>query len=261
MQGPIYYDVASFIWHARAGYSDQLKEKMLDEYLEALAAYMTIDRESFTHTLRIFVLFRTMQILGAYGFRGLVEQKAAFVVSIPDAISSLVAQLESPFAPYPYLDSVLRQLTTLDKFKAQVSDGKLEVRVSSFSFKKGIPQDLSGNGGGYVFDCRSIHNPGRYAPYKSLTGRDKPVIDFLEEDGEILGFLEHVYGVVDPHVETYASRGFTSLMVSFGCTGGQHRSVYCAEHLAHHLADKYPNVRIRLTHREQTAYPAQIFNL
>ena len=261
MQGPIYYDVASFIWHARAGYSDQLKEKMLDEYLEALAAYMTIDRESFTHTLRIFVLFRTMQILGAYGFRGLVEQKAAFVVSIPDAISSLVAQLESPFAPYPYLDSVLRQLTTLDKLKAQVSDGKLEVRVSSFSFKKGIPQDLSGNGGGYVFDCRSIHNPGRYAPYKSLTGRDKPVIDFLEEDGEILGFLEHVYGVVDPHVETYASRGFTSLMVSFGCTGGQHRSVYCAEHLAHHLADKYPNVRIRLTHREQTAYPAQIFNL
>ena len=261
MQGPIYYDVASFIWHARAGYSDQLKEKMLDEYLEALAAYMTIDRESFTHTLRIFVLFRTMQILGAYGFRGLVEQKAAFVVSIPDAISSLVTQLESPFAPYPYLDSVLRQLTTLDKFKAQVSDGKLEVRVSSFSFKKGIPQDLSGNGGGYVFDCRSIHNPGRYAPYKSLTGRDKPVIDFLEEDGEILGFLEHVYGVVDPHVETYASRGFTSLMVSFGCTGGQHRSVYCAEHLAHHLADKYPNVRIRLTHREQTAYPAQIFNL
>ena len=261
MQGPIYYDVASFIWHARAGYSDQLKEKMLDEYLEALAAYMTIDRESFTHTLRIFVLFRTMQILGAYGFRGLVEQKAAFVVSIPDAISSLVAQLESPFAAYPYLDSVLRQLTTLDKLKAQVSDGKLEVRVSSFSFKKGIPQDLSGNGGGYVFDCRSIHNPGRYAPYKSLTGRDKPVIDFLEGDGEILGFLEHVYGVVDPHVETYASRGFTSLMVSFGCTGGQHRSVYCAEHLAHHLADKYPNVRIRLTHREQTAYPAQIFNL
>ena len=133
--------------------------------------------------------------------------------------------------------------------------------MASFSFKKGIPQDLSGNGGGYVFDCRSIHNPGRYAPYKSLTGRDKPVIDFLEEDGEILGFLEHVYGVVDPHVETYASRGFTSLMVSFGCTGGQHRSVYCAEHLAHHLADKYPNVRIRLTHREQTAYPAQIFNL
>jgi RNase adaptor protein for sRNA GlmZ degradation len=119
---------------------------------------------------------------------------------------------------------------------------------------------MSGNGGGYVFDCRSIHNPGRYAPYKALTGKDEPVIRFLEEDGEIIQFLEHVYGVVDPHVETYASRCFTSLMVSFGCTGGQHRSVYCAEHLAHHLASKFPNVRIRLTHREQAAYPPQLFN-
>ena len=251
MQGPIYYDVASFIWHARAGYSHEQKEQMLDEYLKALSEYVPVDRSAFVERLRLFVLFRTMQILGAYGFRGLVEQKAAFVVSIPDAISSLAAQLESPFADYPYLDSVLRQLSALPKFQQQVSDGKLEVRVSSFSFKKGIPQDFSGNGGGYVFDCRSIHNPGRYVPYKSLTGRDKPVIDFLEEDGEILGFLEHVYGVVDPHVETYSSRGFTSLMVSFGCTGGQHRSVYCAEHLAHHLAEKYPDVRVRLVHREQ----------
>ena len=110
---------------------------------------------------------------------------------------------------------------------------------------------MTGNGGGYVFDCRSIHNPGRYEPYKKLTGRDEPVIRFLEDDGEIIGFLEHVYGVVDPHVETYSRRGFTSLMVSFGCTGGQHRSVYCAENLAHHLAEKYPDIRVRLIHREQ----------
>lgn len=251
MQGPIYYDVASFIWHARAGYSQELKEQMLDEYLNALAAYIHVDKDDFTKTLKLFVLFRTMQILGAYGFRGLVEHKAAFVVSIPDAMSSLASQLESPLDEYPYLDSVLHRLCALPKFQALVSDARLEVKVSSFSYKKGIPQDLSGNGGGYVFDCRSIHNPGRYAPYKSLTGRDKPVIDFLEEDGEIIGFLDHVYGVVDPHVETFASRGFTSLMVSFGCTGGQHRSVYCAEHLAHHLAEKYPDVRVRLVHREQ----------
>ena len=251
MQGPVHYDVASFIWHARAGYSQEQKEQMLDEYLNALNAYVSVDKATFIETLRLFVLFRTMQILGAYGFRGLVEQKAAFVVSIPDAISSLASQLESSFDEYPYLISVLRQLISLPKFQIPASDGKLEVKVSSFSFKKGVPQDLSGNGGGYVFDCRSIHNPGRYAPYKSLTGRDKPVIDFLEEDGEIVGFLDHVYGVVDPHVETFASRGFTSLMVSFGCTGGQHRSVYCAEHLAHHLAEKYPDVRVRLVHREQ----------
>ena len=251
MQGPIYYDVASFIWHARAGYSQELKMKMLDAYLDALSAYVSIGREEFIDTLRLFVLFRTMQVLGAYGFRGLVEQKAAFVVNIPEALASLASQLEAPFESYPYLDSVLRRLAALPRFARAQQDGKLEVKVYSFSFKKGIPLDLSGNGGGYVFDCRSIHNPGRYEPYKKLTGRDKPVIDFLEEDGEITGFLEHVYGVVDPHVETFSSRGFTSLMVSFGCTGGQHRSVYCAEHLAHHLADKYPHVRVRLIHREQ----------
>lgn len=251
MQGPIYYDVASFIWHARAGYSEELKMKMLEAYLDALSAYISVDRKEFLETLRLFVLFRTMQILGAYGFRGLVEQKAAFVVNIPEALASLDSQLEMPFESYPYLDSVLRRLAALPRFARSQQDGKLEVKVYSFSFKKGIPQDLSGNGGGYVFDCRSIHNPGRYEPYKKLTGRDKPVIDFLEEDGEITGFLEHVYGVVDPHVETFSSRGFTSLMVSFGCTGGQHRSVYCAEHLAHHLADKYPHVRVRLIHREQ----------
>ena len=110
---------------------------------------------------------------------------------------------------------------------------------------------MSGNGGGYVFDCRSIHNPGRYEPYKKLTGRDEPVIRFLEEDGEVFRFLEHIYGVVDPHVETFMNRGFSDLMVSFGCTGGQHRSVYCAEHLAAHLAGKYPGIAVRLIHREQ----------
>lgn len=251
MQGPIYYDVASFVWHARAGYSQDLKMRMLDEYLDALSVYVSVDREAFLETLRLFVLFRTMQILGAYGFRGMVEQKASFVVSIPDAVESLASQLETRLEDYPYLDSVLRRLVALPRFARQKQDGRLEVKVYSFSFKKGIPQDLSGNGGGYVFDCRSMHNPGRYEPYKKLTGRDKPVIDFLEEDGEIITFLEHVYGVVDPHVETFSSRGFTSLMVSFGCTGGQHRSVYCAEHLAHHLAERYPNVRVRLVHREQ----------
>ena len=251
MQGPLYYDVASFIWHARAGYSPELKQRLLDEYLDVLSAYIPVDRDEFLNTLRLFVLFRTMQILGAYGFRGLVEQKAAFVVSIPDAISSLASQLETPLSSYPYLDSILNKLVELPKFRFPVSDGKLEVRVTSFSFKKGIPQDLSGNGGGYVFDCRSIHNPGRYAPYKKLTGRDREVIDFLEDDGEVIGFMDHVYGVIDPHVETFASRGFTSLMVSFGCTGGQHRSVYCAEHLARHINEKYPDVRVRLIHREQ----------
>ena len=153
---------------------------------------------------------------------------------------------------YPYLMKTLERMMDLERFQDRpADDGVLQVTVQSFSFKKGYPYDPSGNGGGYVFDCRSIHNPGRYEQYKMLTGMDEPVIRFLEEDGEILGFLEHVYGVVDPHVETFKGRGFTNLMVSFGCTGGQHRSVYCAEHLAAHLQDKYKDIRIRLIHREQ----------
>lgn len=252
MRGPIYYDVASFVWQARARYSDALKMKMVDAYLEALSSYIDIDRNTFLAELRPFVLFRTLQLLGAYGFRGLVEQKARFVVSIPDALSSLAGQLEHPLEGYPYLTSVLKELSALPRFAGnRNADGRLEVKVYSFSYKKGIPQDLSGNGGGYVFDCRSTHNPGRYEPYRRLTGRDEAVIRFLEDDGEITGFLQNVYGLIDPHVETYLSRGFTNLMVSFGCTGGQHRSVYCAEHLARHISGKYPEVRVRLIHREQ----------
>jgi hypothetical protein len=261
-RGPICYDVASFVWQARAAYSDDQKEKLIQSYIEALSEYTKIPRKEFESELKLFRLFRLLQVLGAYGFRGWTEHKAAFVVSIPSAISNLKELLsEISSESYPYLMQVLELLIALPKFKEKVGeDGVLEVKVSSFSFKKGVPYDPSGNGGGYVFDCRSIHNPGRYEPYKKLTGMDEPVIRFLEDDGEIIGFLEHVYGVVDPHVATYAKRGFTSLMVSFGCTGGQHRSVYCAEHLARHLASKYPHIRICLSHREQKSISPIVFN-
>ena len=250
-RGPIYYDVASFVWQARACYPQWLKERMLESYLSALGQYIEVDRLYFNERLRLFVLFRTLQVLGAYGFRGLVENKARFVVSIPPAINALKELLSVPFDAYPYLNEVLGLMADIPKFSAAPSDGKLEVKVMSFSYKKGVPQDMSGNGGGYLFDCRSIHNPGRYEPYKQLTGMDEPVIRFLEDDGEIIRYLEHIYAIIDPHVETYSRRGFTDLMVGFGCTGGQHRSVYCAEHLAHHLAEKYPDIRVRLIHREQ----------
>lgn len=251
-RGPIYYDVASFAWQARARFSQQQKDAMLDAYLSALSEYVSVDVNEFKQRLRLFILFRLLQVLGAYGFRGWVEHKANFVTSIPAAIAELKVLAEEGFEEYPYLTQVLGDLAALPRFKQETRpEGVLEVKVYSFSFMKGVPHDPSGNGGGYVFDCRSIHNPGRYEPYKKLTGRDEPVIKFLEDDGEIFRYLEHVYGVVDPHVETYSRRGFTNLMVSFGCTGGQHRSVYCAEHLAAHLAAKYPHIRVRLIHREQ----------
>ena len=264
-RGPVHYDVASFVWHARSGYSSDLRQKMLDAYLASLSRYMTVDREDFMEKLKIFVLFRTLQVLGAYGFRGWAEHKANFMVSIGGAVKALAALLAGESCGdfsavrkrYPYMCATLESMTRLPRFASGFPDeDRLTVTVTSFSFKKGVPEDPSGNGGGYVFDCRSIHNPGRYGQYRKLTGRDEPVIRFLEEDGEITSFLEHVYGVVEPHVETYARRGFTSLMVSFGCTGGQHRSVYCAEHLAAHLSSKYPELRIVLRHRELSDEPA-----
>lgn len=130
------------------------------------------------------------------------------------------------------------------------TDKQLTVKVMSFSYRKGIPEDTSGNGGGYVFDCRYVHNPGRYDEYKPLTGLDKPVIDFLENDGEITEYLSHVYALADAHVKRYLERGFTSLMICFGCTGGQHRSVYSAQHTAEHIHNKF-GVRVELLHREQ----------
>lgn len=251
-RGPVFYDVASFAWQARAKFTDAQKEAMLSAYLSSYASYASVDEGSFRSSLRLFVLFRLLQVLGAYGFRGWVEHKANFVTSIPAAIAEMKAWLADPSDRYPYLMRVLGRLVELPRFnEPRHDDGVLEVKVYSFSFKKGVPHDPTGNGGGYVFDCRSIHNPGRYEPYKKLTGRDEPVIRFLEDDGEILGFLDHAYGIVDSHVETYRKRGFTSLMVSFGCTGGQHRSVYSAEHMAHHLAQKYPDIHVRLIHREQ----------
>ena len=246
-RGPVYYDVASFVWQAKAAYPALLREQMVQAYLKALKAYIPVDEEHFRERLRLFVLFRMLQVLGCYGFRGLWEKKQYFIDSIPFAQQNLRELL--PFPQYPYLSEVLDSLS-FPKEKAPSGEGELTVTVYSFSFKKGIPADASGNGGGYVFDCRGTHNPGKYDAYKQLTGLDGPVVDFLEKDGEILRFLDHVYSLVDPHVERFLQRGFTHLQVSFGCTGGQHRSVYSAEHLAAHLAARYP-VRVHLVHRER----------
>ncbi len=253
-RGPIYYDLASFLWQASIDLDDEVKEHLIDAYYDEMQKYILLaDKEEFLHRLRLFVFFRTMQVLGAYGFRGYFERKQHFIDSISPALKNLEALLKKNVADnYPELNATLHDLVEQHKQKLKEKEKRthLVVRIFSFSYKKGIPQDESGNGGGYVFDCRSTHNPGRYAQYKHSTGLDEDVIHFLEEDGEIKDFLESVYALADHHVERYLQRDFTDLMFSFGCTGGQHRSVYSAQHLAEHLNEKY-GIEVHLCHREQ----------
>lgn len=257
-RGPFYYDVASFLWQAKANLPDSLREELLDEYLSSVNKYVTLGRDEFMARLRHFVLFRTLQVLGAYGFRGYFEKKPHFMQSVPFAIANLRQLLTKPYAEYPYLNEMLRRLVDMKQFTDALGKRKLTVRVLSFAYKKGIPNDPSGNGGGFVFDCRAINNPGKYERYKPFTGLDRQVIDFLEEDGEVLTFLDHCHALTDASVKRYIERGFTNLSIAYGCTGGQHRSVYCAQHTAEHIARKF-NVRVELLHREQDI--EQIFNV
>ena len=256
-KGPVFYDVASFLWQAKANLPDSLRGELLEDYINALRKYTPVDKEYFYAQLRHFVLFRTLQVLGAYGFRGYFEKKPHFIQSVPFAIANLRSLLTVPYPEYPYLNKILKELVGLKQFTDDLQKHTLTVRVMSFAYKKGIPNDQSGNGGGFVFDCRAVNNPGKYERYKPFTGLDAQVIKFLEDDGEILTFLDHAYAMVDASVKRYVERGFTNLMVSFGCTGGQHRSVYCAQHMAEHINKKF-NVKVELVHREQNI--EQTFN-
>lgn len=246
-RGPVYYDVASFVGQARACYTEEVVERMLDAYMAALEKYKSVNRAEFVRRLTLFRVFRLLQNLGTYGFRGLYERKKAFVETIPGALAQLKEQLARLQGAFPYLASLIDKLVALPLFEKYSSD-ELVVDVMSFSYRRGIPEDYSGNGGGFVFDCRAIHNPGRYEPYKKLCGMDEPVIKFLEEKSDIAAFLENAYSMVDYMVDTYRRRGFTHIQVCCGCTGGQHRSVYSAEHIAHHVARKF-GVKVVVTHK------------
>jgi aminoglycoside/choline kinase family phosphotransferase len=249
-KGPLYYDVASFLWQAKAQYKTELREELLQVYLAALQKFMPVDEAGFREQLKHFVLFRTLQVLGAYGFRGYFEKKPHFLQSIPFALENLRTLLQDEFSEYPYLLKILKQMTELKQFREVSVRKPLVVKIYSFSYKKGIPQDDSGNGGGFVFDCRAVNNPGKYERYAYSTGLDESVIQFLENDGEILPFLEHAFAMVDASVKRYMDRGFSNLMISFGCTGGQHRSVYSAQKTAEHISAKF-GVEVQLIHREQ----------
>ena len=252
-RGPVLYDLASFLWQAKAGFSTSFRHEMSEVYLERLCHHIGMDIASLRSLLPDMVLFRTLQVLGAYGLRGLTERKAHFVESIPSALSNAdELQEQGVLDAYPSLKAAIKSVVALPRFHKYDSGGKLVVSVFSFSYKKGYPEDLSGNGGGFMFDCRSLHNPGRYEQYKPLTGRDAAVCEFLENRGEIQPFLQNAWALTDPAIERYISRGFSSLQIGFGCTGGRHRSVYSADATARHIEAVFGDrVIVRLEHREQ----------
>ena len=253
-RGPVVYDIVSLLWQAKAGFSSTLKRELTEYYFSLAEAAGVYDMPKMRESLPAYQLFRTLQVLGAYGFRGLVEHKSHFIESIAGGLRNLKEILDGNPAletRYKGIGRCCRALLADRRFGERVSDGRLRIEVFSFSYKKGYPEDLSGNGGGFMFDCRGMHNPGRYKEYVSLTGRDREVIDFLESRGEVQGFLSSACELVDKTVSVYLRRGFSNLQVGFGCTGGRHRSVYCAEHMAAHLAERFPEARIILRHREQ----------
>lgn len=249
-KGPFYYDVASFIWQARAAFPSDIKEKLIDTYYQSLTKYKQIEKTEFLSILRLFVFFRQLQVLGAYGFRGLYEKKQHFIQSIPFALRTLNDILKELPPRYNYLTSLLKKI--IDNYASELLSGEnqLVVRINSFAFSKGIPQDYSGNGGGFVFDCRSIDNPGRYEQYKHQNGLDKDVISFLEINKGMQSFLDNIENLVAQSIQVYLNRGFTNLMINFGCTGGQHRSVFAAQKLAEYIHKTF-NIKVIINHREQ----------
>jgi hypothetical protein len=252
-KGALQYDLASLLYDAKANIPEAEREELLEFYLDELSKYKHVDREKFKALFGGYVLIRIMQAMGAYGFRGFYEKKQHFLKSIPFALKNLEMLLAKNTiqVKLPELFKVLKAVTESTYLRTiSPMNDRLTVRISSFSYKKGIPKDPSGNGGGFVFDCRAIHNPGKYLEYKHLTGKDPQVQKFLEEKSTMGEFLASVYSLVSLSVEVYISKRFTHLCVCFGCTGGQHRSVYAAEKLAEYLRNNYP-VTVVVKHIEQ----------
>jgi hypothetical protein len=260
MRGALQYDVASLLWQARANLPDDWKNRLLDYYIDCAAGLLEepIERGKFINQYNGYVLIRLLQVLGAYGFRGLFERKAHFLISIPLALNNLKWFLDNKktgieLTEFKRVLHLIVQDNIVQKFRPVQADDTtpLVVTINSFSFiKAGYPASTDAHGGGFVFDCRGLLNPGRFEEYKSLTGRDKSVKDFLEQQTKMPEFLNSIYNIVDITVEDYIKRKFDSLTISFGCTGGQHRSVYAADALARHLRNKF-RVDLKIHHMQQ----------
>ena len=253
-RGPMLYDVASFLYQARANFPDEVRQNLLDYYLDQVAEHTSIDKAECRQHFPLFALFRVIQTLGAYGYRGFFERRTHFLQSIPLAaanLKELVEQVEKSALEISSLSSLL--IDIFNKYgepseQSKAFDG-LTVEITSFSYKKGYPLEHPEHGGGFVFDCRALPNPGRLDKYKMLTGLDKPVIDFLNDEDEVGIYFNKVLEIVKGAVNSYLNRGFEHVSVSFGCTGGQHRSVFMAKRLAGVL-EKTEKVRVVLNHRE-----------
>ena len=255
-RGALQYDLASLLYQAKANIPEDIRLELLEHYMDSLEQFIPLERERFVEYYYAFVFVRSIQVLGAYGFRGLYERKEHFISSIPFALRNVKWLLDNKklAVPMPELERALYRLIESKRFepfdRIKGASSLLTVSVNSFAYSSGPPPDTSGNGGGFIFDCRFIHNPGRYEPYKKLTGRDEPVINFLKHHSQMDDFMNDVFHIVDAAVEDYIERSFTNLMANFGCTGGQHRSVYATDVLAKHLKEKY-GVRVELSHQEQ----------
>jgi aminoglycoside/choline kinase family phosphotransferase len=237
-KGALQYDIASLLYDAKADLPPDIRRQLLDDYLNALGGFIKLNREAFLRHYYAYVYVRILQALGAYGFRGFYERRVHFLQSVPYALKNLRWLLHNVKLPIelPTLMGAFQSMLASEKLQGLASEAdNLVVRISSFSFHRGMPKDESGHGGGFVFDGRSLPNPGREERFKRLTGKDAPVIDYLTQQESVHQFLASVMSLVDASVSNYQSRGFKSLMVSFGCTGGQHRSVFLAEQLAKHL--------------------------
>jgi aminoglycoside/choline kinase family phosphotransferase len=251
-KGALQYDVASLLYDAKADLPPELRQQLLDLYLEKLGGFIDVEREAFLHYYYAYVYVRILQALGAYGFRGFYERKTHFLQSVPYALKNLRWLLHNVKLPIalPTLMDAFNSMLASEKLQGLASEAEnLTVRVMSFSFHRGMPKDESGHGGGFVFDGRSLPNPGREERFKSLTGKDAPVIDYLNQQESVHQFMASVMSLVDASVNEYQRRGFKSLMVSFGCTGGQHRSVYLTEQLAKRLRGRN-GVDVIVRHRE-----------
>ena len=255
-KGALQYDIASLLWDAKADMPQETRNDLLEFYLDELSKIITIDRAKFKKYYYAFVLIRILQALGAYGYRGFYERKTHFLQSIPYALRNLhwlFDNVQFPFKIYE-LAKVLRYIIDFADFKGiavRSNDDKLKVSVHSFSYRKGIPHDFTGNGGGHVFDCRMLPNPGKELQFQNLTGCDREVETYLSNLPEAEMFLNNVKGIVNQSVARYIDRKFTDLMISFGCTGGQHRSVYCADRISTFLQKQFPEISVQVNHHEQ----------